>query len=418
MPPFSKTNQPVRYRPNLNAPDFPTDKDIQYLSTCTPEIHTPWGRTFGKSKWPSRVIPKIDNKFRESAIGTLDVLPLEILHMILMPITLKDLSKVTQTSHRGREIVQSLPFYEVLMDNAYPAFHLLGKTGLAKYFSFANLLDAFRSEKCVGCSELGAFLFLPACVRSCGICLRLNPELKAVQINHTLNNFGQSQVDSNELPIMSALYGRRRWRRQRDIIAMRLIKPPALQGHGSQDASIRLASDWYRHLMQWPRLPGDGSAPSRATASMQPSEDRVNIVALGLKNYDCDDEIIGITFPFLSSGGTSPQIQKPLGCPGCIFIYNMVKNGRLSRCKYYEKRIIDLDTLPAWAKYLVVRNSNLFRYNTPPLPVLSISDLQEILPLLQADRWLSEGFAKHVKTCPHVEDFIKIRNVSHLRRYD
>jgi hypothetical protein len=84
-----------------------------------------------------------------SSVGNMDVLPLEILQMIMRELDLRSLTRLKRVSKRGWEIVSSLPEFDNLLRYGYLAMVALGRTNLILWHSVSTIYKTMRSQKCV-----------------------------------------------------------------------------------------------------------------------------------------------------------------------------------------------------------------------------------------------------------------------------
>lgn len=137
--------------------------------------------------------------------GILAQLPLEIQHMILDQMDLPSIANFAQASVYSRITVRSLPSYTELVRHAPKALSALIPTHTASLCSMAQLREALRSDRCAGCLEYGAYLFLPTCTRCCMECLFFNPSFRLVTLRDAKGYFALGEKSVRQLPIVRSL---------------------------------------------------------------------------------------------------------------------------------------------------------------------------------------------------------------------
>ena len=180
-----------------------------------------------------------------SSLGSLESLPLEMLHIIFAALDLRSLSRMASTCLRGVAVVEALPQWRDLVKHAPGAMAALGRTQLTRHHTVTTLHDALSSADCASCGAYGAFLFLPTCERCCYECLWRNQSLQVIQLALAKKAFGLSAAQIEKLPIMRGIPGKywvryqiSRSRPQR-LVSVKAAKILALQVHGSKEDLAR-----------------------------------------------------------------------------------------------------------------------------------------------------------------------------------
>lgn len=112
---------------------------------------------------------------RESSIGTLSDLPLEILHITLGYLDLQSLSCLSRVSAAGRAVVLSLPQFSHLLSYAGHVFSALSRTRTIGLHSVTTLNTLLHSDRCRSYGKNGAFLHILLAERCCHACLLGQP---------------------------------------------------------------------------------------------------------------------------------------------------------------------------------------------------------------------------------------------------
>lgn len=210
----------------------------------------------------SRLAPRSDSA---ATMGSLERLPLELVHMIFAELDLLTLSAMAKTCSRGLAVVQSLREYRELMRHAPSVLAALGSTRLIAYHSLRTLHQALHSTACWSCTCFSPFLHLPTGLRCCYRCLHKNQALWVVTASQAKKAFGLSPKLVNRLPTMMSLpgdyhvgYQISRKRRCRLVSVMAAKKLALEQGstssslaHGLEDKlNAGLSLEEY-HTLRW-----------------------------------------------------------------------------------------------------------------------------------------------------------------------
>jgi hypothetical protein len=109
-------------------------------------------------------------------LGSLDSLPLELLHETLLRLDLHSLFQFRQTNLRGRQMVDSLKQYQMVVSHGLNLLCALLRTRLAIDISLLDFYNALCTKACALCGEFGGFMSLLAWKRCCFKCLKEAPE--------------------------------------------------------------------------------------------------------------------------------------------------------------------------------------------------------------------------------------------------
>jgi len=271
---------------------------------------------------PARPLSIERSSNSSNPLGTLNVLPLELLHSILEMLDLQTLSSITRTCLRGTAIVKSLPAYRDLLRHAPRALAALGMTRLLRCHSANALYVTLLSAKCASCSEYGAFLFLPTCERCCYECLWRNQSLWVISMSEAQRCFDLSPASVRRLPTLHSVPGQYYVRysisrkRQLRLVSVRAAKELATKENKSasylaQDLENRrtagLSLDEYytqRWLQAAPLQSPETELTTRSTQANVPNDKFCGMAS--------------ILFPSLSSGD---RVESGLWCLGCEETY-------------------------------------------------------------------------------------------------
>lgn len=118
--------------------------------------------------------PRFPTPFRNTGtatLGLLDLLPLEIIHIILESLDFRSLGNVRLVNIRGRFVVQHVPAYQNITTYCHAALRGLAAVGLLGEFCANYLYSVACDDRCVGCGAFGSFFNLPKGRRCCVSCI-------------------------------------------------------------------------------------------------------------------------------------------------------------------------------------------------------------------------------------------------------
>ncbi|KAJ4321993.1 hypothetical protein N0V84_005040 [Fusarium piperis] len=224
-------------------------------STTLPSKNASPAKLFRKFAWNPE--PRLDYVIRDlplpqtspirqmsasSSMGRIDILPPELLLMVLNLLDFQALSRLSRVSHRAKTTVEGLAAYRELFEHAPDVLVALGKTRLLRYHSAALLRQTLRESRCVSCFDFGAYLNLPTCERVCLECLRRNYASRVVPVNTARECFHLTNKHLKKIPILYSIPGeygvqdgfqfRRRVLR---MVSAKQAKQLAIEVHGSAE---------------------------------------------------------------------------------------------------------------------------------------------------------------------------------------
>lgn len=146
----------------------------------------------------------LPQQIRASSMGQFDTLPVEITHSILSLLDIQSLENMMSINSHCEASVKSLPAYTDMIVHASGTVEALISTGLIGKFSVGRLHAALRTDRCEGCAEFGAFLFLPTCSRRCYSCLCNDRRLRVTSVSGAKALFGLTKGDLQQLSILGS----------------------------------------------------------------------------------------------------------------------------------------------------------------------------------------------------------------------
>ena len=262
--------------------------------------------------FPSFEIPRLSlcesTKVQRYRLGTLDRLPLEILHQLLGQLDFLTLLSFRGLNLASRSIIDSLLAFKYMTQYAANVLRAINRTNLITTFTAAHLLKSLRTDRCTGCQQFGSYLFLLTCSRCCYDCLQKEPRFRAIDLATARKDFGLKPKSLRGLPTMLSLPGiyapgtrrsfKRRFRLVSAVEAYTLAK--ALNGSVTTAAALdstQSETNAYSH--------------DRAWASMLTS------------SLDSFRGFASIVFPSLDT--RTMRVESGISCKGCRAVCN-VKN--------------------------------------------------------------------------------------------
>ncbi|CAK7228659.1 hypothetical protein SBRCBS47491_006982 [Sporothrix bragantina] len=146
------------------------------------------------------------------SMGLFRRLPHEVRNMVFEHLQFQQLTRLAQTSHGIRYLVQDgFPLYNTLRTYAPELHEALGRTGLVKYYEPWNVQEVFFSsdEKCQSCRVgFGAFYHLLLSRRYCFECLHEDISLRVVTTTSASDCFQLYKgAIERKLPVLRSIPG-------------------------------------------------------------------------------------------------------------------------------------------------------------------------------------------------------------------
>lgn len=255
-----------------------------------------------------------------SSMGALDVLPTELLHIILSSSDFRTLSHFAQVCHQAKIMVESLPSYQSVMTHASRALIALSQAKLIRVHTAATIHAALLSDRCISCQNYAAFLFLPTCERCCYRCLCEEQSLRVTTLRLAGFCFGLFDKLFEPIPIMRTIPGKYSVRHEISVpnrvrlVSLKQAKQLGISIHGSQKTMDRVGV-----LKMAPQLRGHENSLIRWLAgSSENAIARLNAFGVFIKApKDHFYGMASIEFPSLRSTNPDAELENGLWCHGC-----------------------------------------------------------------------------------------------------
>jgi hypothetical protein len=178
------TYHPIGY--DLTVISFPPREHVD----IRPSIATPFPRT-----------PNV-------GLGSLDQLPLELLHETLLHLDMHSLFKFRQTNLGSRQVVDCLKQYQLVVSHGLNLFCALLRTRVAMGTSLLDMYVALCTKSCSLCDNFGGFVFLPTWKRCCMKCLQQAPETQVHSLAAVRKQLHLTKAEVNQLVPFKTLPGK------------------------------------------------------------------------------------------------------------------------------------------------------------------------------------------------------------------
>ncbi|CAI7574440.1 unnamed protein product [Penicillium glandicola] len=127
-------------------------------------------------------------------LGNLRCLPNELVDMIVNKLDLPSAISLSYVNHAANAFVQKSPV--TLLKRWAPELpKILKKSQIQKSWSLCELKDVIRRERCAGCGESCAQLYLPTMERICHPCMHDNHTYWCLPVEHAAMIFGLDLPD-------------------------------------------------------------------------------------------------------------------------------------------------------------------------------------------------------------------------------
>ncbi|KAL8706427.1 MAG: hypothetical protein Q9225_007952 [Loekoesia sp. 1 TL-2023] len=153
----------------------------RFKATASSDLHVNDAEgALTKPKWRS-LLNRLCNP--TAVLGSLDVLPPELLQDVLYTSDLQSLTNLRAVNKRARSLIDTLPRYQAIIEYVPDALRLMLSMGTASYFTVSNLHAALLTQECFVCGNFGGFLSALNCRRCCYYCISYKKELLLLRID-------------------------------------------------------------------------------------------------------------------------------------------------------------------------------------------------------------------------------------------
>ncbi|EHY58003.1 hypothetical protein ABEF92_002930 [Exophiala dermatitidis] len=140
-------------------------------------------------------------------LGRLDVLPLEIVNMILLHLDIQSCTSLQRTNRRGYDTVHELPQLQAVIRHCPNVLRGILGTEMASFIGYQQLLNKLTSPTCESCIDFGGYLYLLTCTRVCFRCFTKLPNYLPMLKSQACRRLGVSKTDIKLLPCLKSVPG-------------------------------------------------------------------------------------------------------------------------------------------------------------------------------------------------------------------
>jgi hypothetical protein len=141
------------------------------------------------------------------SLGSFDILPLEVLYMILPQLDIQSLLSLQRTNRQVYDAVHELPQLKAIIQHSPDVLRGILSTETAPFIQCQQLFDKLTSSSCESCSHFGGYLYLLTCTRVCFSCFTQLPRYRPILRLHARRQFRLSTNDVRRLPQLNSLPG-------------------------------------------------------------------------------------------------------------------------------------------------------------------------------------------------------------------
>ncbi|KAL2142943.1 hypothetical protein VTI28DRAFT_522 [Corynascus sepedonium] len=143
----------------------------------------------------------------DTGLGTLGLLPLELLHDVLLRLDIRSLFNFRQANLSSRRIVDSLHQYQIMVSHGLNLLCALLRTRLANGNSLLDFYHVLCTKACTLCGEFGGFVSLLTWKRCCFACLQGALETQVQTLAGIRKQFHLTKTELGQLKSFRTLPG-------------------------------------------------------------------------------------------------------------------------------------------------------------------------------------------------------------------
>ena len=188
----------------------------------------------------------------------LDAFSIDLINEILQYSDLSTISMFSLLNRQARIIAyESLPYKHLLLHAPHAPVALI-RTGVGSHFIVQEVFHVLCSPDCRICGNFGAFLWMPACIRCCFVCLRKTPELLPMSESHAKAVFGLTKKALAKVPIVVTIPGnygspRKEYRMRRRLLSVeRALQVTTTTRSGARTRNAARLDDVTRFMVTIP----------------------------------------------------------------------------------------------------------------------------------------------------------------------
>ncbi|OAQ99600.1 hypothetical protein LLEC1_06734 [Akanthomyces lecanii] len=143
----------------------------------------------------------------KSHLGTLKMLPLELLGEVLSWLDVLSLTEFRRVNRCTVQLTSSIRQYRAIHEHARTALSCILKIKTGRYMTCSDIYEKLCSSECEECGDFAGYLYLLTCKRVCLPCFTEKDEYLPLSFDQAQRQFGVSVLDRIDLPKMIAVAG-------------------------------------------------------------------------------------------------------------------------------------------------------------------------------------------------------------------
>lgn len=202
----------------------------------------PWSVIWFSPREHECVRPSIATVFDRScdrSLGSLDLLPVELLHEICLYLDMHSLLKLRQTNNVTRRTVDSVKQYQRVVAHGLNLLCALLRTRLAANITLFDLDNALCTKACAFCGDFAGFISLLKFTRCCFECLQTAAETQVRTVASIRKRFELTKADLAQLTSFKTLpgqYSMEESTRKGRVLVTSLHQVESMTGRDSEEA--------------------------------------------------------------------------------------------------------------------------------------------------------------------------------------
>ncbi|KAE8357014.1 hypothetical protein BDV28DRAFT_126080 [Aspergillus coremiiformis] len=181
-------------------------------------------------------------------LGTLERLPLEIIHLILIRLDMRSLTAFPHVNKRARLVTNSIPQYRRILVHAPASIRGSLNIESARFFSCQDLYEKLSTAECDSCRDFGGYLYLVTCRRVCFLCFTEMTDYLPLPQKDVTRKFGLDSEHLAGLPHMRSFRGRYsprgiKCRRREILFDYSTARQAGIAVHGTVESMEKYASE-------------------------------------------------------------------------------------------------------------------------------------------------------------------------------
>lgn len=181
-------------------------------------------------------------------LGSLDKLPLEIIHLTLVRLDIQSLIEFRRVNKAAKLATDSVPQFKLILAHAPASIRGSLNIGTAKFFSCQDLCEKISTAECDSCGDFGGYLYLVTCRRVCFLCFTEKSDYLPLPRKDAIRKFGLCSEQLTSIPCLKSFPGRYsprgiKCRRRELLLDHSVARQTGISVHGSISSMEKYASE-------------------------------------------------------------------------------------------------------------------------------------------------------------------------------